>query len=99
MGRWQPKTGGQVNITAEMEDEEYVKITIVDDGAGIDPADLPTIFDRFYRTDQFRDRRTGGAGLGLAIARAIIEAHDGTIDITSGGIGRGTTVYLEVPIR
>ena len=69
---------------------------MTDDGAGIDPVDLPYIFNRFYRTDQSRSRSAGGTGLGLAIARSIVEAHNGTIDVTSDGLGKGTTVRFRL---
>ena len=73
-------------------------ITVTDNGVGIDSADLPHIFERFYRTDHSRSRRTGGRGLGLAIARTIIEAHNGTIAVASAGLGQGTTVRFELPL-
>ncbi|MFK7802181.1 MAG: sensor histidine kinase [Anaerolineae bacterium] len=73
-------------------------ITIADDGVGIDPAVLPHIFDRFYRADQSRNRFTGGRGLGLAITQAIVEAHHGSIMISSDGIGQGTTARIELPL-
>lgn len=74
-------------------------INITDDGIGIDPAELPHIFNRFYRADQSRSRVTGGRGLGLAITKAIVEAHQGSILVTSNGVGQGTTVRIELPIK
>jgi signal transduction histidine kinase len=91
--------GGRVTVVATMEMGRRVGISVTDDGVGIDAADLPHIFSRFYRTDQSRSRVTGGAGLGLAIARAIIEAHNGTIAVTSDGIGLGTTVRFDLPLH
>ena len=75
-------------------------IEVEDDGAGIAPADLPRLFERFYRGDKSRVRRAdgGGNGLGLSIARAIVEAHGGTIDAHST-LGAGTTFTLAIPIR
>ena len=64
-----------------------------DDGAGIPPEALPHIFDRFYRADQARHQAAGESGLGLAIARSIIEAHGGTIAVQSE-VGRGTTFII-----
>lgn len=73
---------------------ETITISIIDDGIGIDPADLPHISDRFYRADRSRDRRTGGMGLGLAITQAIVDAHEGRFAIDSKGLGNGTIVRI-----
>lgn len=89
--------GGLVTVAATMKMGGSVGISVTDDGAGIDAADLPHIFNRLYRADQSRNRRTGGMGLGLTIARAIIEAHNGTIAVTSNGLGQGTTVRFDLP--
>ena len=72
------------------------QIEIWNDGASIDPQDLPHVFDRFYRGDKSRSRTTGGAGLGLAIAKAIVEAHDGTLTVESGA-DLGTRFNLTLP--
>ena len=60
-----------------------IRITVADTGAGIDPEDIPHIFDRFYRADKSRDKSTGGAGLGLAIARQIVELHGSALEVES----------------
>lgn len=93
------EAGGKIVLSARTENHEELVISITDDGIGIDAADLPHIFDRFYRTDQARDRRIGGSGLGLAIARAIVEAHGGTVAVTSDGLGLGVTVTLRLPLK
>ena len=90
------EAGGRVAVAATMEIGGDVGISVTDDGAGIDAADLPHIFNRLYRADQSRNRRTGGMGLGLTIARAIIEAHNGTVAVTSNGLGQGTTVRFDL---
>ncbi|MGC4880017.1 sensor histidine kinase [Micromonospora sp. DT43] len=71
-------------------------ISVRDTGGGIAPADLPKIFDRFWRADESRSRVTGGSGLGLAIARHLTEAHGGTIDVESE-LGRGTLFTVRLP--
>lgn len=86
---------GGVKIQAHVVDK-YTIITFSDSGAGIEPQNLPRIFDRFYRTDFARNRVEGGSGLGLAITRAIIEAHKGTIEVKSE-LGQGTTFILSLP--
>ena len=91
--------GGSITIAAEREGDESLMISVTDDGIGIDAADLPHVFDRFYRTDQARSRERGGTGLGLAIARAIVEAHGGTIVVASRGLGQGVIATIRLPLR
>ena len=89
--------GGNVAVHAAFESDSVVAVSIIDDGVGIDAADLPHVFDRFYRTDDSRLRRRQGRGLGLSIARSIVEAHEGSVDITSDGPGQGVTVTIRLP--
>ncbi len=70
---------------------------MADSGSGIAPEHLPLVFDRFFRTDRARDRESGGAGLGLAIAKAIVEAHGGAVVAESLGQGRGSTFTMTLP--
>ena len=77
--------------------QEWVVIEVSDDGCGIEAAQLPLIFDRFYRADESRARQTGNAGLGLAISKGIIEAHGGSITVESQ-VGQGTTFRLYLPV-
>ncbi len=93
------EAGGHIVLSAELEGDKALVLSIIDDGIGIDAADLPHIFDRFYRTDQARDRRVGGSGLGLAIARAIVEVHGGTVAVASDGLGQGATVTIHLPLK
>ena len=92
------QAGGKILLRAGLESDEALAISITDDGTGIDPADLPHIFDRFYRTDQSRSRGVGGTGLGLAITRAIVKAHGGTITVRSDGLGQGVAVTFRLPL-
>ncbi|MBX3013299.1 MAG: HAMP domain-containing protein [Caldilineaceae bacterium] len=73
-------------------------IHIQDTGDGIDPEHLPYLFNRFYRTDGARDRDMGGAGLGLAIVRALVEAHGGQVRAQSVGLGQGSTFTICLPL-
>ena len=91
--------GGTIALSAEVERQGGLAISISDDGVGIDPEDLSHVCERFYRTDQSRNRRMGGTGLGLAITRAIVEAHGGTISLASDGLGRGATVTMRLPLN
>jgi signal transduction histidine kinase len=72
------------------------RVRIADSGSGIAPADLPHIFERFYRSDSSRSRATGGFGLGLSIAKAIVDVLHGTIQVESAP-QRGTTVEVTLP--
>ena len=90
--------GGSVVITAEPEGSETLAVSVVDDGIGIDAADLPHVFDRFYRTDQSRSRGIAGTGMGLAITEAIVAAHGGTTTVTSDGPGHGAAVTIRLPL-
>ncbi len=74
--------GGSVTVTARPV-PAGVQVEVIDDGPGIKPEDLPNIFERFYRGEKSRNRATGGAGLGLAIARGIVKAHHGEIGVES----------------
>jgi signal transduction histidine kinase len=89
--------GGRVVIQAAQRDH-LVVCSVTDNGPGIPPKDLPRIFERFYQVDKSRVRREGGAGLGLAIAREIIEAHGGRIRAESVE-GLGTRFTVELPVE
>lgn len=85
--------GGRITISVEWE-EDGVMVTVADTGVGIDPADLPRIFERFYKAD--KARTGGGTGLGLAIARHTIEAHGGRIWAESTS-GKGAVIRFNLP--
>ena len=86
---------GHIDISIASENGSAV-FAVSDDGTGIEPNQLVRIFDRFHRTDEGRSRAEGGSGLGLAIARAIVEAHGGTIAAESPP-GQGATVRFSIP--
>lgn len=88
--------GGNIQVRA-VKKHEKLEITIIDSGIGIPDNDLPHIFDRFYRVDKDRSREKGGSGLGLSIVKTIVEAHDGTISISSKQ-GKGTAVTIILPV-
>jgi two-component system, OmpR family, manganese sensing sensor histidine kinase len=88
--------GGKVCLTLSIKSRQGI-ISIEDNGIGIPPEDLPRIFDRFYRVDIARSRETGGFGLGLAIAKQIIQAHNGQITVESS-LGKGTKFQIFLPI-
>ncbi len=87
--------GGTVTIEATMEADK-VRVDVVDSGEGIDERDLPLVFDQFYRGEPSRSRRDSGAGLGLSIAKAMVEAHGGRIWVQSTQ-GRGSRFSFTLP--
>jgi len=81
--------GGQITLSAAVQGNG-VCLCVQDNGEGISPEDLPYVFDRFYRADKSRQRQGGASGLGLAIAKSIVEAHNGSLTVESV-LGEGTT--------
>jgi signal transduction histidine kinase len=88
--------GGEVVVSAR-PDGERAEVAVRDTGVGIAPEHLPHVFERFYRVDRARARATGGAGLGLAIVRELVQAHGGQVSASSE-VGRGTTVSFTLPV-
>jgi two-component system, OmpR family, sensor histidine kinase BaeS len=78
------------------ESDKWVNISVVDNGIGIGSEDLPHIFDRFYRSDKSRNRETGGSGIGLTIAKTLVDAHKGMISVESK-LGEGTEFIIKLP--
>lgn len=90
--------GGSVAVSARSAaDGRTVQIRVADTGAGIPAEHLPHVFERFYRVDRARDRAHGGSGIGLAIAKALVEAHGGSITASSDGPGRGAAFTFTLP--
>ena len=87
--------GGRITVDLKDKDDE-LHIGVADTGDGIPPEDLPYVFERFYRADPSRVRATGGAGLGLTIARRLVEAHGGTIGVESE-VGKGSRFTFTLP--
>jgi signal transduction histidine kinase len=88
--------GGSIVVAAEKQSNQ-VKVSVSDTGEGIPAEDLLNVFERFYRVDKSRTRATGGSGLGLTIARRLVEAHGGTIEAKSEP-GKGSCFAFTVPI-
>ena len=89
--------GGQITVGVRQVDGKDVRITVQDNGEGIPADELPHVFERFYRTDHARSRDTGGSGLGLTIARSLVEAHNGRIWVESVE-GKGSTFAFSLPV-
>jgi signal transduction histidine kinase len=87
--------GGRVTLSAMPHGKE-VHVSVADTGPGISEADLPRVFDRFYRGDRSRSRASGGVGLGLAISKRLVELHGGKIWAESA-IGQGATFTFSLP--
>ncbi len=89
--------GGSITVSARSVDANHVAFTVADTGHGIHADQLDQIFEQFYRVDPSRNRATGGAGLGLTIAKRLVEAHGGDLSVTSTE-GVGTTFRVELPV-
>jgi signal transduction histidine kinase len=87
--------GGHIRIEVANADQTGI-IKVIDDGSGISGQELPLIFERFYRTDKSRNRKTGGAGIGLAIAASIVAAHGGRITVDSQ-VDQGSSFTVLIP--
>jgi histidine kinase len=89
-------SGGEVRITA-IHDNNFVRFSVSDTGFGLAAADLNLIFQRFYRVDKSRSRTSGGSGIGLTLAKHLVEAQGGDISATSAGIGKGSEFTFTLP--
>jgi signal transduction histidine kinase len=92
-----PEPGRRACPEPGRRDDQWVEVSVRDTGSGIAAEDLPYVFERFYRADKSRSRATGGAGLGLAIAKQLVEAHGGRIWVESTE-GEGSTFTFALPI-
>lgn len=91
-------TGGRVDVTLATE-QNYAQIRISDTGTGIETERLPHVFDRFYQGDSSSSKASQGLGLGLSIVWEIVELHGGTVRAESPGVGRGTTLVVQLPLQ
>jgi two-component system, OmpR family, sensor histidine kinase BaeS len=93
--------GGSIRVGARLEADargaKWLDISVQDTGSGIDAADLPSIFDRFFRIDRARSGSHGGSGLGLSIVKAIITGHGGSVRAESTP-GEGTRISFTLPV-
>jgi len=90
--------GGLVTVDAQLRDKgRAVAIAVTDEGAGIAAEHVTHVFERFYRVDAARDREHGGSGIGLAIVKALVEAHGGTVAAWSDGVGHGARFEITLP--
>jgi len=88
--------GGTISVAAWQQDN-WVKVSVADTGEGIPAEDIPNMFERFYRVDKSRARATGGSGLGLTIAKRLVEAHGGKIEVQSE-LGKGSRFSFTIPL-
>jgi two-component system sensor histidine kinase BaeS len=88
--------GGTVTLRLRPQEATAV-LEVIDTGIGIPPEDLPHVFERFWRADKSRSRATGGAGIGLAVVRELVQAHEGHIQVAST-VGKGTTFRVTLPL-
>lgn len=91
------RNGGIISITAGQK-EDVVWVSVRDNGIGIPQADVPKVFDRFYRVDKARSRDSGGTGLGLSIASEIVARHNGKLELNSHQ-GKGTVITMSLPVE
>ena len=94
---------GQIHVTAvvrraEQDDLQEVVVAIKDNGIGIAPDLLPHVFEMFFQADRSKERHYGGLGIGLTLARHIVEIHGGVIEVKSEGLGKGSEFVVRLPL-
>jgi signal transduction histidine kinase len=96
--RYTPAPGQVTLILSRAAGSSELLFQVTDTGIGLAPEQLPHVFERFYRVDKSRSRAAGGSGIGLTIARALVEAMGGRIWATSAGPGQGSTFAFTLPV-
>lgn len=91
------RAGGTIEIGAGEKTRGWVTVSVSDSGSGIAPEDLPNIFDHFYKADRSRKRGRGGAGIGLAMVKRLVELHGGKVWVESKK-GKGSTFFFTLPV-
>jgi len=91
------QAGGAIKIGASHKIRGWVTVSVSDSGSGIDPEDLPRVFDHFYKVDRSRHRGHGGAGIGLAMVKQLVELHGGKVWVESRK-GKGSTFFFTLPV-
>jgi len=91
------RAGGTIKIGAEYAKAGWVTVSVADSGSGIAPEDLSHVFDHFYKADRSRQRGHGGAGIGLAMVKRLVELHGGTVWVESQK-GKGSTFFFTLPV-
>jgi len=94
--QWTPE-GGAITMKATLVGEDHIRTLVTDTGIGIDPADVPRVFDQFHKAGKRLSGKAGGAGLGLSIAKHVVEAHGGVIWVISEP-GKGSTFGFDLPV-
>jgi PAS domain S-box-containing protein len=90
--------GGHITVEVAQENRVFAVMRVTDDGCGIDPAAIDSIFDLFVQADTRLERRESGLGIGLTLTRWLVEMHGGSVSATSGGVGRGATFTVRLPL-
>jgi two-component system, OmpR family, sensor histidine kinase BaeS len=88
---------GSIIVKADLDENRQIFVSVSDSGSGIDKADLPYVFDHFYKADKSRQRGYGGAGIGLALVKKYVELHGGKVYVESE-IGKGSVFHFTVPV-
>ncbi|MEI2691181.1 MAG: ATP-binding protein [Anaerolineae bacterium] len=90
-------SGSEITVSVR-QDDAWVIISVADQGVGVSTEQMARLFERFYQVDGTSTRRHGGMGIGLALCRAIVQAHSGRVWVESAGPGQGATFFIALPV-